>query len=84
MSEKTGLIGGICAACGLPGHRYGTTDPQHKYSATACINGLLFELQVLSTVAVQFATDSHGEAHAVRVVGEAIAQEKERIYASHR
>ncbi len=39
------MIGGTCAACGLRGHRYGTTDPEHEYSATACINGLLHKVE---------------------------------------
>jgi hypothetical protein len=29
-----------CAICGLPGHRYGSTDDKHEASLYACINGL--------------------------------------------
>lgn len=42
------MIGGTCAACGLPGHRYGATDgPRRRYSATACINSLRSALEEL-------------------------------------
>ena len=76
-------IGGICAACGLPGHRYGTTDREHDYSATACINGLLFELGVMGAVALELARwRSHDLA--VSIVAEAVRAEKERVYAEHR
>lgn len=50
-----------CSACGMPGHRYGTTDRDHDYSATACINGLLFEIGVVSAVALEYARSKHGD-----------------------
>ena len=34
------MIGGRCAGCGLPGHRYGTSDPDHAYNAMGCVNSL--------------------------------------------
>lgn len=30
-----------CAACGLPGHRYGTNDGRDRHDPQACINTLL-------------------------------------------
>lgn len=30
-----------CAVCGVSPHRYGTTDPEHKYDAMGCVNMLL-------------------------------------------
>lgn len=77
------MIDGTCAACGLPGHRYGTTDTEHDYCATACINSLLFELRVVSEVALQLARRESDDL-AVQIVAEAIHAEKERIYASNR
>lgn len=39
-------IKGICAACGLPGHRYGTTDDGgRRYDPVGCINSLRGELE---------------------------------------
>lgn len=40
-------IGGRCAVCGMPGHRYGTTDPKHKFDGVACVNGLLPQIGAL-------------------------------------
>lgn len=34
------MIGGTCTICGLPGHRYGTTDPEHAVDPVACVNSL--------------------------------------------
>lgn len=51
MSQK---ITGTCAGCGLKGHRYGTTDPQHKFDAMGCVNslkGLLWKVAEASVVA---------------------------------
>jgi hypothetical protein len=28
------------AGCGLPGHRYGTTDTEHDFDAMGCVNSL--------------------------------------------
>lgn len=33
-------IVGTCAGCGLKGHRYGTTDPEHAFDAMGCVNSL--------------------------------------------
>lgn len=41
-------IEGTCGGCGLPGHRFGTTDPGHDYSATACVNSLRGEVERLN------------------------------------
>lgn len=41
------MIGGTCGGCGLPGHRFGTTDPSHDYSATACVNSLRGKVEEL-------------------------------------
>ncbi len=38
-------IRGWCARCHMPGHRYGTTDPEHEPNVTACINSLTDELR---------------------------------------
>lgn len=47
-----GRIGGTCAVCGRAGHRYGTTDPEHEFNATACVNGLLHEIEQLRSLLV--------------------------------
>ena len=39
-----------CAVCGVSPHRYGTSDPHHKYDAMACVNSLrplVIDLQTL-------------------------------------
>lgn len=36
-----------CAACGMPDHRYGTTDPHHEPDRMACINTLRGENEQL-------------------------------------
>lgn len=48
---------GLCAGCGLPGHRYGTSDPGHTYDAMACVNSLRAELQQVQEVADALAGD---------------------------
>jgi hypothetical protein len=30
-----------CLICGQGAHRYGTTDPEHKYDAMGCVNMLI-------------------------------------------
>lgn len=30
-----------CGICGRGAHRYGTSDPEHKYDAMGCVNMLL-------------------------------------------
>ena len=39
-----------CAMCGLAYHRYCDHDPEHKWSATACINSLRAEVERLRGV----------------------------------
>lgn len=33
-------ISGRCATCGLPGHRYGSTDTEHDPNPVGCVNQL--------------------------------------------
>lgn len=37
----------VCAACGMPGHRYGRNEGMERFDPQACINGLLAEIQRL-------------------------------------
>lgn len=41
------MFPGDCLICGEPGHRYGTTDPNHEFNAVACVNGLLHKIEKL-------------------------------------
>lgn len=41
---------GSCVHCGQPGHRYGSTDPDHEPTMVACINGLNHELDQLRAI----------------------------------
>ena len=43
-AARDGRIHGTCTTCGLPGHRYGSTDPEHTPSMSACVNSLLAAL----------------------------------------
>lgn len=54
MAED-GRIGGVCAACGLAGHRFGTTDDTHEYMPVACINGLRERNQELTEIVARLA-----------------------------
>ncbi len=36
--------------CGMPGHRYGSTDTEHEPSYTACINSLRGHLDEARTI----------------------------------
>ena len=42
-----------CAMCGLAYHRYCDHDPEHKWSATACINSLRAEVERLRGVVAE-------------------------------
>ena len=35
----------MCAACGQPGHRFGFNEGPDRFDPTACINGLLWDLE---------------------------------------
>ena len=37
--------GSVCAACGLPGHRYGRNEGMDRFDPIACINQLRGELE---------------------------------------
>ena len=39
-----------CAACGLPGHRYGTNEGPDRFDRQACINLLRHEIDQLRQV----------------------------------
>lgn len=48
------MITGTCAACGRPGHRYGTThgpNAPDRWDPIACINGLRGEVEHMEEVA---------------------------------
>jgi hypothetical protein len=42
--------GSICAACGMPGHRYGRNEGMERFNPQACINGLLGRLEEMRTL----------------------------------
>lgn len=44
MSDQ---LPGLCASCGLPGHRYGRNEGPKRYDPMACINSLRSEVERL-------------------------------------
>lgn len=47
---------GTCFYCDEPGHRYGSTDPDHEPTMVACINGLRHKLELAEKALRQVAT----------------------------
>ena len=54
----------MCAACGQPGHRFGFNEGPDRFDPTACINGLLYDLDAARRahrVAVRALSQALGE-----------------------
>ena len=58
------MKGSMCAACGQPGHRFGFNEGPDRFDPTACINGLLYDLDAARRahrVAVRALSQALGE-----------------------
>lgn len=59
-----------CAICGVSDHRYGTTDPHHKFDAVACVNMLLPQIEAAPKLLRERAESYFRDAEALRADGD--------------
>jgi hypothetical protein len=68
---------GVCAVCGTSAHRYGTSDPQHKYDAMGCVN-MLRPLLLEAVYALDRVRDGYAFLPAINGAFDATADEVKR------
>lgn len=59
-----------CGICGVGNHRYGTTDPHHKYDAMACVNALLPAIERAPKLLKERAESYFRDAEVLRAEGD--------------